>query len=278
MAEPSLATVQLEELLDEDGTLELAVLERAARHELVAVGRFTDEELCWLGGGEVEDDPLESPRLGSLPAEAQQAALDAALCLLLARGDLVTVPGPDGEDDRVVPTGRHAVLEALREAPLGVLRLTVEHRHLGVRHAAAYHVTDGTFLLEEVDPMGLHTCTVANLEVAASWVRRQLDPDDAVTSAHTTGPLADPTPAPRAAPPQRRPTSACDVQLARAEGEEVLTGAVRVVTFDDGGTLAQGWSGDGDDLRERELDGDGVSALAVALLVDGIRPRVRDHP
>jgi hypothetical protein len=269
-------TTDLGTLLAADGTLDLGTLEAALQDGLVAVGRFTDEELHWLrDADEVAEDPLEAPRLATLPPEARRAALDATLCLLLARGDLTTVPGAPGEDDDLAATGRHAVLATLREEPLGVLRSRVEHREHGVSYAAVYRVSDGALLLEDVDPVGIHTFVFARPDQAAAWVRRRIDPDDVARSGSP----------PRTA----RDVDSLEVDLdavlagassvglldlAWADGDEVRTSALSVYAGRHGVSVLEGWlSEDDGEVRYQQLDAAGVTSLALQLVTDAIRPR-----
>ena len=70
------------------------------------------------------------------------------------------VPTADVPDDAgavsVRAVGRHAVIAELRSAPLGMARVRTQGRDGAVTLAAVYHVTDELFLLEDVDPGGVH--------------------------------------------------------------------------------------------------------------------------
>lgn len=166
MIDTGVERVAIEEALpglDEGVTREQ--LRAAAVARDLDLGILTDEELHWLGDEhEVTTDDIDAPRLGKLPRREADAANEAVLWLLTARGDLEV----DGED--VWPVGRHAVVAELRNAPLGVARLTIEIRDEPATAAALYHVDGHIVLVEEVSPIGLHHLVVTTVDRATAWL------------------------------------------------------------------------------------------------------------
>jgi hypothetical protein len=279
VADDGAGWLDLDDLLPQDGDVDLTALAALARDSLIAVGRFTDEELHLLRDvAEVPRDDLEAPRLGRLDAAAQEVALDAALTLLIARGDVTrTVDGDAGADDPLAVHGRHAVLVELREHPHGVLRSQLDTRGEAPTLAALYHVTDGLLLVEDVDPIGIHTFVLTDPERAAGWLVERLDPD---AVARTTG---DPRSAASIAELGAElddlleaSSRVSQLHVARVNGERIEQLSESVYTCPDRGVhRLSGWEaedGSGAVLLQ-ELGRDGVEALARELVEEAIRPR-----
>lgn len=260
------------EFLDPDGLLDLDAVAAALVDDVVEVGSFTDEELHWLrDDGQLVADDLEAPRLGRLEPAAAEAALDAALSLLVARGDLQVVPDTDGA---LRPVGRHAVLRTLREQVPGVVRIRTDDRERGSAWAAAYRVDDRMLLLEVVEPGGIHHLVLATPQVATGWLASQLDPAEQATAS------AEPL---RATSVEGLDADLDAIVARAATSTQLLVGratpdgdqqqALTVYAGPDGVHTLQGWTTDDDgDVSLQVLGPDAVLGLAHRLLTETIRP------
>lgn len=271
--------LDLDDLLPPDGEVDLAELAALARGSLIAVGRFTDEELHFLRDvAEVPEDDLEAPRLGRLSRAAQEAALDAALTLLIARGNVTRVGDEEASaNDPLVAQGRHAVLAELREHPLGVLRCQVDSRDSGSSFGAIYHVTDELLLVEDVDPVGIHTFVLTDPERAAGWLAERIDPD---AVARTTGAARSAASADElGAHLDELIESASMVSVlhvARASGDRIEQTTVTVYVSPQRGVhRLSGWEAEAGagQVVLQELGRDGVETLVRELIEEAIRPR-----
>lgn len=169
MSEP----IALLDLVSPEGDLDLERLVAAVAEGPVVVGTLTDEELHWLGPDPdaVPRSTVDAPRLGQLGPEEQQAALDAAFALLLARGELALDDDRPGE---VLRLGHHALAVALRaEADA---RATFTLRRDGREgRLLVFRLPGVGTLLDEIDGRGLHDLTLCAAEVAAGAVAATLD-------------------------------------------------------------------------------------------------------
>lgn len=161
------------DLVTAEGDLDLEGLVAAVAEGPVVVGTLTDEELHWLG-----PDPdagprstVDMPRLGQLGPEAQQAALDAAFALLLARGELALDDDRPGE---VLRLGPHALAVALRAEADARATFTLRRDGREARLLVFRLPGVGT-LVDEIDGRGLHDLTLCTAEVAAGAVATTLD-------------------------------------------------------------------------------------------------------
>lgn len=254
-------------------------LEEVAREGAISLGAFTDEELYWL---EHRDDALDieldSPRLATLSADAQRAALDATLVLLLARGDLIAdeQEDPEAAEEVVRATGPHDLIARFRFTPLGMARLRTEDREGAVKMSAAYHVTDGLTLLEDVDPAGVHAFWLAADDFSTAWLARQLDPLG--RAARRSPPIIAPSVDALGEGPRAKVATAhlsTEVDLARAWGDRPEVWAYTVWTLPDELAVVNFTGRDEGEASYRQLDPAGVHELAATCLAE-IAPRAAD--
>ena len=279
------------DVIDGEDDLDLGVVEEAVSVAPVRLGTFTDEELHLLADrDDVDPDEFEAPRLGALDHRAQTAALDAVLCVMLARGDLVqvghdpsaevahTTGVPSSHDDgggALIPVGRYALVD-LREDPLAVMRVRQERRDPpSTRLCALYYVTDRLLLLEQVQHVGLHTMRFVSSEHAVSHLRWMLDPNDRVLPV-TEAPLF----AARRAELQDELDLAlaaadevCVVDVARVGEHDVDHLNVTVYAGEDGVRSFRGSEHQGrSELRLQGLDHRDLDGLATELVMTALRP------
>lgn len=164
----------LADLVADDGDLDLATLPDHLADGPLEVGVLTDEELHWFGPDpDAAPDPeVDAPRLGRLDAEAQQVALDTALWMLQARGELVL------EDDRpgeVLRLGVRALGVALRSSASARCTVTVTRDGTAERAVVWWLPGVGT-LAETVSAAGLHHLVLRHPDDQARWLAGLLGP------------------------------------------------------------------------------------------------------
>lgn len=278
------------DVVGEHGDIDLGVIEEAVTGAPVHLGTFTDEELHLLGDRDVVDpDELEAPRLGALGHDEQQAALDAVLCVMLARGDLVHNDPPvdraadgvargSGEREGIVlsSVGRYALVAELREAPPAVMRVRQERRDPpSARLWALYHVTDRLLLLEQVQPVGLHVLRFVSPRHAVLHLRWMLDPHGRAQPA-TGAPLIAAQPEDLQGELDAALATAdevCVVDVVRVGERELDHLNLTVYVGEDGvrgfrGSQQQGTS----ELRLQGLDDRDLDGLARELVLSALRP------
>lgn len=175
----------LEDVLpDLTGTVDLVDLARAAEQADIDAGVLTDEEVHWLSPDpDAEPDGfLDAPRLAKLPPAARQVALETALWMLRARGEIEYDPSTD----RLRIDGTLALLGELRNRPEAAVSLRVDERGTGTHRAGIYRVRHELFLTEEVADTGLHRFVFRSPARQACWLASAVDREQRATS--TSGP------------------------------------------------------------------------------------------
>lgn len=171
---PAVLALAESEVLGADGSLQLDRLAALVARGDVDAGVCSDEELHWLRpDADAPAEPsLDAPALGVLGDEEQDAALAAALRLLVARGDAEV-----DEQGRVRWRGQAAVLATVRHGAEAVWSVRVDRRGGGTERAAVYRARADVFLWEDIDPAGLHAFLFLSPERQVRWLARALDPE-----------------------------------------------------------------------------------------------------
>lgn len=239
MAERSIEPVRIEDVLDVTGPVAPAQLDRAVADADLDVGMFTDEELHWLTDrDEVYDDPIEAPRLRDLLPGEQKAALDAALWMMFARGDV----GED-EDGGFYPAGRHGLLPELREGSSGVARVEISLPDDEPAFGALYLVGPSSVMVEEVSPLGLHDFMITTPARAATILLAWVAPEG------VTGSTGEPRTAgaveqlPELDGLSTAASRSVRVMTGRPDGEVFAGTLSTLYLLDDGLHLLSGWTG-----------------------------------
>lgn len=242
MAERPIEPVRTEDVLDVTGEVTREQIDRAVADADLDVGVFTDEELHWLADrDEVYDDPIEAPRLRELSPGERKAALDAALWMMFARGDV-----GEGDDGEFYPTGRHGLLPELREESSGVARVEISLPDDEPEFGALYTVGLSAVMVEEVSPLGLHNFTITTPARAATILLALVAPDG------VPGDTEEPRKARAIEEFSELSALVADasrsvrVMTGRPDGEVFAGTLSTLYLLEDGLYLLSGWTGPGD--------------------------------
>ncbi|MDP8927497.1 MAG: hypothetical protein M3O70_02690 [Actinomycetota bacterium] len=153
---------------------DLQPLVRAVGSGDVDAGILSDEEVHWIGPDPTAppDGFIDAPRLAGLSSHDQQVALQAALLILQARGDVLY----ERDEDVYKAVGGHALLSHVRNAPQAAASVRVDTRGQGTTRAAVYRVRSDLFLVEEVAEAGLHHFVFRSAPRTARWLAATVDP------------------------------------------------------------------------------------------------------
>ncbi|MGH8909212.1 MAG: hypothetical protein ACRD0K_22640 [Egibacteraceae bacterium] len=177
--------VMLEDVLtDLSGLTDVRPLVNAVNRADVDAGVLTDEEVHWIGPNP-DGAPrkfIDAPRLAQLSAREQQVAMETALWIMQARGEVFY----DADADALRFEGLHALLGDLRENPEAAVSVRVDVRDEGVQRAAIYRIRPDLFLCEDVSEVGLHHFTFRSAARQAAWLAAAADPNG--HASHTGSP------------------------------------------------------------------------------------------
>jgi hypothetical protein len=157
------------------GEVPLARVREATADQDVDLGLLTDEALHWARPDPMAPpkDDFDAPRLRTYPQQAQDAALEAVLQLLHARGEAAWDP----DRQELLFVGPLAFIAGMRSDPRMSLPLDV-HLPEGARlRAVVREVTDDVYLTEVVDSLaGAHHFVLRNRASQADWLAEVADP------------------------------------------------------------------------------------------------------
>lgn len=167
------AAVPFDDLVDDDGTVDLDHLVATVGESDVEVGAVADEDLAWFSRvPDARPDPrFDAPRLGALDEDGYRVAMDSAFAVLAARGELVV--DDDGEVDTAGPRGFVVGLQ-----DLATRRMRVEATGpAGPRRLVLHRLPEDVVLVRRVGLGGIHHAWLARPATAAAAVAGLVDPD-----------------------------------------------------------------------------------------------------
>lgn len=218
--------VDLDELLDDDGTLPWARLVGTCQRRDVVYGLATDEEMLLCGQDpDTEPDRHWQPWVSRLDPQAREVALGTTYRMLTATGHL------DDEEGREIPAWAppHSVLAYALAETLGLVTWRVQLADAGWTSGGAFLLPWDVVLHDDIDADdGFHQLALRSQPREAAWVAGALDPDSSAISTEPPVVVRDPQqlrPSPSELAEQARSVTvlARTVSVGGRETERLLT-------------------------------------------------------
>lgn len=218
--------VDLDELLDDDGTLQWAHLVGTCQRRDVVYGLATDEEMLLCGQDpEAEPDRHWQPWMARLGPAAREVALGVTYRMLTATGHL------EDEEGVAVPSWAppHGVLAHALDETLGLVTWRIEFADDGSTSGGAFLLPWGLALHDDIDADdGFHQLALRSQSREAAWIAGALDPDGSAIGTEPPVVVRDPQqlrPSPSELAEQARSVTvlARTVSVGGRETERLLT-------------------------------------------------------